>query len=351
MYRTLRQRLSRIYSEGEATAILFLVLDHSFGLSRTDVLMGKADQLTADQLTRLENIIRRLETGEPVQYVLGEAEFDGLRLHVASGVLIPRPETEELVHWIVRELGISNAEPLARRSQLGICSSSESITPSECSTASAQSPNPNSSFLIPNSPTILDIGTGSGCIALALANRLPHARVTAWDISPDALRIAEDNARRLGLNVTFQQQDALRMRNWADAELHSEGVIDSDELQIPNWLRQAKGSAYLNPHTFDLIVSNPPYICQSERAEMEANVLDHEPSLALFVPDDDPLLFYRAIATSARHMLRPGGALYFETNRNYAKETAALLHALGYTDIELRKDFMDNDRMIRARWQ
>ncbi len=285
MYRTLRQRLTRIYPDGEASAILLLVLGHSFGLSRTDVLMGKADQLTADQLAQLDTIICRLETGEPVQYVLGEAEFDGLRLHVAPGVLIPRPETEELVHWIVEDF------------------------------------TPNSLPLTPHS-SLLDIGTGSGCIALALANRLPHTQVTAWDISPDALRIAADNAQRLGLNVTFQQQDVL----------HSSLLAPDSSL-------------------FDVIVSNPPYICESERTEMETNVLDHEPSLALFVPDDDPLLFYRAIATNARHMLRPGGALYFEINRNYGKETAALLHALGYTDIEIRKDFMDNDRMIRARWQ
>ncbi len=282
MYRTLRQRLTRIYPDGEASAILLLVLGHSFGLSRTDVLMGKADQLTADQLAQLDTIICRLETGEPVQYVLGEAEFDGLRLHVAPGVLIPRPETEELVHWIVEDF------------------------------------TPNSLPLTPHS-SLLDIGTGSGCIALALANRLPHTQVTAWDISPDALRIAADNAQRLGLNVTFQQQDVL----------HSSLLAPDSSL-------------------FDVIVSNPPYVLESERKEMEPNVLNWEPSLALFVPDDEPLLFYRRIGELGRVMLNRGGRLYFEINRRFGAETAEMLRGLGYRQVEVRQDISHNDRFVVA---
>ncbi len=278
MFRTIRQRLSNVYPDGEASAIAFLVLDKRFGLSRTDVLMGRFESLNNQQKEELEAIMMRLEAGEPVQYVLGETEFCGLNIHVEPGVLIPRPETEELAEWIVGELGV-------RSEELGV----------------------------------LDIGTGSGCIALALAHRLPQAKVTAWDISDDALRIASDNAKRLGLNVKFEKQDAL----------------------IPN-------SSFLIPNSFDVIVSNPPYICESERKEMSANVLDHEPSLALFVPDTDPLLFYRAIATNALTMLRPGGALYFEINRQYGKETVEMLQQLGYTDIELRKDFLNNDRMVKA---
>ncbi len=307
MFRTIRQRLSCIYPDGEASAIVFLVLDKRFGLSRTDVLMGRAESLNDKQQEELEAIVTRLEAGEPVQYIIGETEFCGLNIHVEPGVLIPRPETEELIEWVIEELGV-------RSEELGV-----------------SHPDKNSS--------LLDIGTGSGCIALSLAHRLPQVEVTAWDISDDALRIASDNAKRLGLNVKFEKRDVLRMRNeeLGMRNYHAECVnpIPNSKFLIPNSL-------------YDLIVSNPPYICESERKEMSANVLDHEPSLALFVPDTDPLLFYRAIATNALHMLRPGGALFFEINRQYGKETVEMLQQLGYTEIELRKDFMNNDRMVKA---
>lgn len=277
MFRTLRTRLAAVYPDGEAQAIVFLVLEKLFGLSRTDVLMGGLERLTAEQTAELEQVMLRLERGEPVQYVLGVADFDGMTLGVAPGVLIPRPETEELVEWIAEDF--KSAKRLR----------------------------------------ILDIGTGSGCIALSLARRFTDASVTAWDISDDALRIASANAERLGLDVEFKKRDAL--------------CTEVAEADVAN---------------YDIIVSNPPYICEKERVDMDNNVLQHEPETALFVPDNDPLLFYRAISDLAQKMLRSGGGLYFEINREYGKETAGMMSAMGFDSVELRKDFMENDRMVKG---
>lgn len=277
MFRTLRTRLAAVYPDGEAQAIVFLVLEKLFGLSRTDVLMGGLERLTAEQTVELEQVMLRLERGEPVQYVLGVADFDGMTLGVAPGVLIPRPETEELVEWIAEDF--KSAKRLR----------------------------------------ILDIGTGSGCIALSLARRFTDASVTAWDISDDALRIASANAERLGLDVEFKKRDAL--------------CTEVAEADVAN---------------YDIIVSNPPYICEKERVDMDNNVLQHEPETALFVPDNDPLLFYRAISDLAQKMLRSGGGLYFEINREYGKETASMMRAMGFDSVELRKDFMENDRMVKG---
>lgn len=277
MFRTLRTRLAAVYPDGESQAIVFLVLEKLFGLSRTDVLMGGLERLTAEQTVELEQVMLRLERGEPVQYVLGVADFDGMTLGVAPGVLIPRPETEELVEWIAEDF--KSAKHLR----------------------------------------ILDIGTGSGCIALSLARRFTDASVTAWDISDDALRIASANAERLGLDVEFKKRDAL--------------CTEVAEADVAN---------------YDIIVSNPPYICEKERVDMDNNVLQHEPETALFVPDNDPLLFYRAISDLAQKMLRSGGGLYFEINREYGKETAGVMSAMGFDSVELRKDFMENDRMVKG---
>lgn len=275
--RNLRKRLQSVYTEGEASAILFLVLEKRFGLSRTDVLVGRLDSLTSEDCDLLENIVCRLEQGEPVQYVLGEADFDGMTLGVGPGVLIPRPETEELVEWIAEDFkGAKNLR-------------------------------------------ILDVGTGSGCIALALKRRFPDAEVRAWDISDEALRIASANAGRLGLDVVFERRDALFTE-----------VPEADFA------------------TYDVIVSNPPYICEKERADMDNNVLSHEPSTALFVPDSEPLLFYRTISEISLKMLRKGASLYFEINREYGRETQEMMSGMGYGAVELRKDFMENDRMVKG---
>lgn len=277
MFRTLRTRLAAVYPDGEAQAIVFLVLEKLFGLSRTDVLMGGLERLTAEQTAELEQVMLRLERGEPVQYVLGVADFDGMTLGVAPGVLIPRPETEELVEWIAEDF--KSAKRLR----------------------------------------ILDIGTGSGCIALSLARRFTDASVTAWDISDDALRIASANAERLGFDVEFKKRDAL--------------CTEVAEADVAN---------------YDIIVSNPPYICEKERVDMDNNVLQYEPETALFVPDNDPLLFYRAISDLAQKMLRSGGGLYFEINREYGEETAGMMSTMGFDSVELRKDFMENDRMVKG---
>lgn len=272
-YPDLWRALAPTCGEGEAKAIVRTVLEVRFGLSLTDIYCGGVERLTASEAAELQGLMARLSAGEPVQYVLGEADFCGRTFRVASGVLIPRPETEELCQWIVED---------------------------------------NQGF----KGNILDIGTGSGCIAVTLALALQGADVEAWDISPDALRIAKGNAKRLEAHVEFNEQDAL--------------APPTD-----------KGK-------YDIIVSNPPYICAHERQSMERNVLDHEPYTALFVPDDAPLLFYRAIATYAAQALRPGGSLYFEINPIHAADLEAMLRSLHYNNVELRRDQFGKWRMAKV---
>lgn len=273
-YEKLWNRLCTVYDAGEAKAIVRMVLDERFGLSATDVYCGKVTQLSSDEQEELEKIMLRLEQAEPVQYVLGWANFCNRQFSVAPGVLIPRPETEELCSWITEDVG--------NRQQ----------------------------------PAILDIGTGSGCIAISLALDIKGSAVNAWDISTDALRIAKENAARLGADINIMKQDALTPPQDAD-----------------RW---------------DVIVSNPPYICEKEKAEMERNVLDNEPAIALFVPDNDPLLFYRAIALYGTKALKPKGMLFFEINAAYAAETCNMLRQLGYVDVEARNDIFGKARMVRA---
>ena len=234
--------------------------------------------------------MKRLSQKEPVQYVLGQTDFCGRTFSVAPGVLVPRPETEELTEWIIRDEKASGF----------------------------------------SSPDILDIGTGSGCIAITLSQELPQAQVSAIDISTQALAIARKNAERLGAAVDFRCQDILDS--------------PSKEQDSPLW---------------DIIVSNPPYVCEHEREDMEENgmsslvvcrdLLRYEPSQALFVPDHDPLLFYRAIGEYAVKTLKEGGRLYAEINRAYGRETTRLFQSLGLRDVTLKKDFYDNERMIRCR--
>lgn len=282
-YETLWQRLTDIYETGEAKAIVRLVLEVRFGLSMTDILCGKIEKLTTVEQKDLNHIIQRLETGEPVQYVLGEAEFGGRTFHVEPGVLIPRPETYELCQWIMEE-GRGKKEEGRNTS-------------------------------------ILDIGTGSGCIACTLAAELADAEVTAWDISDDALRIATENAKRTNVHVSFEKVDVLN-------------------TSLLNRERPAMG--------LDIIVSNPPYICNKERATMERNVLEHEPELALFVPDDVPLLFYRTIARFAAKALNPGGALYFEINPLYVSEMQQMLSEEGFSHTEIRNDQFGKQRFTKS---
>lgn len=278
-YRELIAALTPLHGSGEARAIVRMVMEERFHLSQTDLLLGKDTQLSATDRTEFEKIASRLIQGEPVQYVLGFADFCGHRFCVTPDVLIPRPETEELTRWAMDECLASNS---------------------------------------PSSPChILDLCTGSGCIAISLALALPAARVTAVDISAAALDVARHNAAALGAaNVTFVQNDVLIS--------HLSSLISC-------------------------IVSNPPYVCQSEAVDMSATVTDHEPSLALFVPDEDPLLFYRAIARIGHEVLVPGGRIMVELNAALAASTRQLFVDAGYNDVQLRNDQFGKPRMLSAK--
>lgn len=301
-YNQLWKRLTAIYNEREAQAIVRTVLDALFGMSLTDICLGKVTQLSADDTTRLEKIMQRLEKSEPVQYVLGAEWFAGRLFDVAPGVLIPRPETEDLVKWACDEAKGKEKEDNSKEERGKEERSEEEKEDSK----KEEAPH----------PSILDIGTGSGCIAITVALALPQARVTAWDILTDALAIAAGNAHKLGASVRFEHQDAL-------------SAPDDEE----RW---------------DVIVSNPPYICDRERADMSDNVLSYEPELALFVPDSDPLLFYRAIARYASKALKPSGRLLFETNTAYAHEVAQAMADEGFTAIEVRNDCFGKPRMVKG---
>ncbi len=278
-YQQFWQSLTPLYDAGEAQAIVRTVLDVEYGMTLTDIICGKVNELSSDEERNLEEIIARLQNGEPVQYVLGKADFAGRTFHVEPGVLIPRPETAELCQWIEEEV-----------------SSLEADDPKQ----------------------ILDICTGSGCIAITLGLNIPNSEVTGWDISEDALRIAQGNVEMLKAgNVRIEYQDALMLPKAAEAA--------------------------------DIIVSNPPYICEKEKADMEKNVLEHEPSIALFVPDEEPLKFYRAIAEYASSALKSEGALYFEINPIYEKETREMLEGLGFKDIETKEDAFGKKRMMKAK--
>ena len=282
-YNELWRQLTQVYDDYEAKAIARMVYEVRFGLMPSDLFIGKDTQLSTDDQKLLAEITQRLLTGEPIQYVLGEAEFGGRTFHVEPGVLIPRPETYELCQWIMEERRGKKEE---RRNT-----------------------------------SILDIGTGSGCIACTLAAELTDAEVTAWDISDDALRIATENAKRTNVHVSFEKVD----------------VLNTSHL---NRERPATG--------LDIIVSNPPYICNKERATMERNVLEHEPELALFVPDDDPLLFYRTIARFAAKTLNPGGALYFEINPLHVSEMQQMLSKEGFSHTEIRNDQFGKQRFTKS---
>ena len=315
-YQQLWQSLTPLYDAGEAQAIVRTVLDVKYGMTLTDIICGKVNELSADEERKLEEIIIRLQKGEPVQYVLGEADFAGRIFHVEPGVLIPRPETAELCQWIEEDMA------------------------GESTVSSGNSPQATD-----DARRILDICTGSGCIAITLGLNIPNSEVTGWDISEDALRIAQRNVEMMKAgNVRIEHQDALALPKAAETDNEKMKGNDDKEVVKP------KGKAK-TPSTqkWDLIVSNPPYICEKEKADMEKNVLEHEPSLALFVPDEDPLKFYRAIAEYASSALKSGGALYFEINPIYEKETREMLLKLDFKDIETKEDAFGKKRMMRAK--
>jgi len=269
-------RLTPLYDAEEVARFFELLLNAFESKKRIDLALDP--QLETQQLHRWNQAMEALERFEPIQYIIGETEFFGLPLEVTPATLIPRPETEELVEWILKD---ANAASLS----------------------------------------ILEIGTGTGCIPITLAKQLPHAHVTSIDISTEALAVATRNATRNAVNVQFIHQS----------------VLETEALET-----------CFADQFFDVIVSNPPYVRHLEKHEIQPNVLEHEPHLALFVEDDDALLFYRHIGQLAQNHLKKGGKLYFEINQYLGKETVALLKQLGFQDVDLRKDFFGNDRMIRC---
>lgn len=285
-YDDIWRRLAGVYDQREARAVARMLVEEKFSLSFADIICGGVEALPDADKQWIEAAVKRLEQGEPIQYVLGWAWFGGLKFNVRSGVLIPRPETEWLVDNICAHPASSNDRPLR----------------------------------------ILDIGTGSGCIALSIKQRLPETYVEAWDISTEALSIAADNARSLGLDVVWRQQDALNI--------------------TPNVLSTTPNDNSVVPDSplWDVIVSNPPYICERERTDMARNVLEHEPSTALFVPDTDPLLFYRAITRYAVGSLNEGGRLLFECNTLYAGDTARMMADEGMTATQVYDDCFGKPR-------
>ena len=307
-YQQLWQSLTPLYDAGEAQAIVRMVLDVKYGMTLTDIICGKVNELSADEGKKIEEIVERLQKAEPVQYILGEADFAGRTFHVEPGVLIPRPETAELCQWIEEDYKTKV--------------------------------HPRESFSDKDDTTqrrILDICTGSGCIAITLALDIEDSIVEGWDISEEALRIAQDNAKILDAkNVKIAHHDALSLTKG----LKGIGKSFSDN--------EKKNIVASNNDKWDLIVSNPPYICEKEKKDMEKNVLEHEPDIALFVPDEDPLRFYRAIAEYAAIALKTGGNLYFEINPIYEKEMREMLEKLHFTKIETREDAFGKKRMMKA---
>ena len=285
-YNELWRQLVTLYEPEEARAVVRELLDELFGMTLTDIVSGKVSELSAENQRLLEEKMQRLSRGEPVQYVTGVEYFAGRPFRVSPAVLIPRPETAQLCEIIRQDYD-----------------------------------RPYCALQPPEPIRVLDIGTGSGCIAITLALDIPNTEVAAWDISPDALFMARENAHRLGADVNFQLHD----------------ILDSESLPEPE--RRQKS---------EIIVSNPPYICNSERKDMTHNVLDYEPETALFVPDDDPLRFYRAIGRYARQALKPDGRLYFEVNARYADDVADMLRSLSFSNTEIRKDDFGKNRFVLA---
>ena len=303
--RQFTQELSATYPNTEIQSFLSILLEEYFGFQRID-LITKSDYLISDEkLKSLNEATKRLKNQEPVQYITGKTEFYGLPFLVNKNVLIPRPETEELVEWILNET--KDHRPKTKEDSL----------------------------------QILDIGTGSGCIPIALKKNLPSADVSAIDISEEALLIARRNTQLNEVEINFVHQDILNTHDLKN-------VFASETKQ--SFLNDEIASSRVprNDCKFDIIVSNPPYVRELEKTEIKTNVLENEPHLALFVDDHDPLLFYRKIAELARTHLNENGMLFFEINQYLGKEMLELLRLFGFQNVMLKKDLFGNDRMIQA---
>jgi len=269
-----QKRLNPLYEKGEINSFFYLLSEAYLHKTRLDIALEPYEALNDDHTHLFLKALEQLSKEYPIQYIIGETEFMDLAFEVNEQVLIPRPETEELIRWIL------SAESKAK------------------------------------TKSILDIGTGSGCIPIILATSLPNTKVTSIDISEKAIQVAKRNAKKNNVDINFLQHDILQIEVLED--------------------------------TYDIIVSNPPYVRESEKSAMNNNVLKYEPEMALFVSDEDPLIFYRHIASLAMKSLRTDGVLYFEINQYLGSALYKLLEAIGFKKIELRKDMFGADRMIRA---
>jgi len=281
-YKNLCQQLRAEYDVRESQELSFLILEKLYGVGKADVLSDKGIKISEESQSKQASILNRLLKGEPMQYVFGEAEFCGMTLKVNENVLIPRPETEEMTEWLLSIIR-------------------------------------NNQWL---SPRVLDLCTGSGCIAISIKKAVEESDVTGIDISDGALLVAEENAKVQGTDISFVKDDVL---SGLSVFIASNGKS-----------------------SFDVIVSNPPYVCEREKTDMEDRVLDYEPSLALFVPDDDPLRFYREIIKISQSLLKPNGLIMMETNRLYAGRVGEMLETSSFRNIEIRKDIFGNDRMVKG---
>lgn len=282
------EELSAIYPETEITSFFFLLIEEKLGFQRIDSVLKADFNIPSDVIEFFSLTIKRLQKEEPIQYILGNTEFYGLPFLVNKNTLIPRPETEELVEWVLEEVAVL-----------------QNIQDEKIS--------------------ILDIGTGTGCIPISLKQQLPNATISAIDVSSDALITAKENAKLNSVKIDFFEADILK-------------AINLEEI-----LKQGQNDVKL-----DIIISNPPYVRELEKAEIKNNVLENEPHLALFVDDNNPLIFYDKIADLAKLHLSKNGLLFFEINQYLGKETLKMLEDKGFKNIELKKDFSGNDRMIKA---
>lgn len=277
-----KNELIDVYPNNEIDSFFFLLIDEYLGLQRIDTVLKPDFKIDEQELSILKNALKRLKKEEPIQYIIGKTEFYGYPFLVDENTLIPRPETEELVEWVLQEV---ESWKLDNRKAI----------------------------------SILDIGTGTGCIPISLAKKLPEINISAIDVSKNALKVANKNARLNKVNVNFIELDILNTKNL--------------------------------PQQYDIIISNPPYVRELEKAEIKNNVLQNEPHLALFVSDENPLVFYNKIADLAKDYLSKNGLLFFEINEYLGKETVEMLKYKGFNNIELRKDLFKNDRMIKASYQ
>ncbi|CAM1364896.1 Release factor glutamine methyltransferase [Tenacibaculum soleae] len=278
------KQLSSVYPQSEIDSFFFILIEEILGFKRIDSVLKADFLISSDVLNQLQNITERLLKEEPIQYITGNTEFYGLPFLVNKNTLIPRPETEELVEWIITEVSEAHGKNITNFS-------------------------------------ILDIGTGTGCIPISLKHNIPNTIVSAIDVSSEALKVARKNAKLNTVEINFIEQD----------------ILNTDDL-----------NQVLDSKKIDIIVSNPPYVRNLEKAEIKNNVLENEPHLALFVEDNNPLIFYDKIANLAVRHLTKNGLLFFEINQYLGKETVEILNKKGFKNIELKKDFVGNDRMIKA---